>query len=83
MSTQKGAEQPLLCSVCGVWCVLQVVIRKVSNDVSEAAPFATSYGKTLDKSNQNLLWASTLVLRVPFTEAYFAIITNPYGPAEW
>lgn len=62
---------------------LQVTIVLKQSTPSGAQPFKVVYGKPLDQTNNKLLWASTLVVRVPWTDDAWAIIVNPAGPAEW
>jgi len=47
-------------------------------------PFSRAYGNgaQLTRDNYNVLWASTLVIRVPFTTDVWAVVVNKGGPAE-
>lgn len=49
---------------------------------SKAQPFLHSYGSDLSNKNPLVLWASTLVMRVPKAANTWAVVTNPTGPAE-
>jgi hypothetical protein len=59
------------------------IFNAPSGQAQEVAPFFFAYSSKLNKDNNDVLWTSTLVLRVPWTTKLFAIIKNPYGPAEW
>jgi hypothetical protein len=63
--------------------LLQVHIVLKQSTPGDAKPFTVAYGKPLDNTNDKVLWASTLVVRVPWTDDDWAIIVNPGGPAEW
>lgn len=63
---------------------LQVFIQSGST-ADQATPFDKVYTNNPDntKNNKAALDASTLVLRVPFTTNFWAVLVNYKGPAEW
>jgi hypothetical protein len=61
---------------------MQVIIKHQHTNPSGAHPFEVAYGSKPSKSNPNALHASTLVLNLPNHANTWAVVINPYGPAE-
>jgi len=59
-----------------------VQIKHKINNPSELAPFSTVYGGSSKLNNDNVLWASMLVIKVFNAPNTWALVTNHAGPAE-
>lgn len=88
-ATSINSTATVLCTVANAGvltasAVSQVIISTNINSPARMQPFLLAYTSAPNRQVQNVLWASLLVVRVPFTPSKntWAAVINRAGPAE-